>query len=491
MSLNKHRFAVVIGHNSQQPGARAKAPLDKTEYEFNSQVAAKIEELSPDFGLTVKVFRHYYTGPYKHLGLNTGNYTQEIEKTYETVKEWKPDLIAELHFNKANSKIRGSRVFTGPAKDSQNLALLVKEELMSAFERDGQDSGSVIIRSSKHKESQSLCATDSPSVVIEPFCGSNEKDSTYAANLGIHGLAEVYLTAAQCFCQQNTSLKIGPKEKVLLNTATSTIIDGAPQGLYKNKSPIARVSTQESHSNSLNDSLLCSQAAGRINKAKDSNRTSLIELNTPPIDRLTPTMLLKVFAPKYLEQVKIINEAMSQTYDKTIELSKEDVWLSLFTELALHSNGKINTQFKHPSGLTGPIALPSNLRFWIGSDSLAFKTITTPETDIEQFLIYLGHLKNKSLTTLNGFQIYRGLFTCPLIKKNNLHQAIALNLVLKGYFCSKSYKPIQTPPFKHILQGIAEGKSIADFMSKTDLIAEKIQRLDKQHQMIREAISLV
>lgn len=175
----KRLIAVVIGHTEKEPGAafildRRKYPQCpiRNEYEYNVALSYHIADALLGYYDVNIVFRD-------GLGL---------EKTYAELA--RNSLIAaciELHFNSHElSAIRGTEVLV--SKENGLFGIIFQGELCSALNRDhNQDRGIKTLTDPTDRGYLSVNSLKVPSVLIEPFFGSNLNDS----ELGLNRMLEI------------------------------------------------------------------------------------------------------------------------------------------------------------------------------------------------------------------------------------------------------------------------------------------------------------
>ncbi len=180
---NLKKVAVVIGHNATQKGAFAPNPLAISEFPYNTKVAHLMERVAPEYGLSAKTFER------KHVG----SYRKEIDTVYRKVKEWGPECAIELHFNSVNSKKpAGSEVlYRSDNTAIRSYAQNVQNEILDTL---GVKDRKVKPTKPNANGGRSLHALNSvPTILVEPFFGSNSKDNATAAAAGEEALARAYL----------------------------------------------------------------------------------------------------------------------------------------------------------------------------------------------------------------------------------------------------------------------------------------------------------
>ena len=179
------KIAIIVGHNLKSQGAQSIEPINRSEFDFNSEVAALMVEKSSSYDFDLKIFNRQ----------NRGSYSKEIKEVYKKVDDWNADYSIELHFNSAVFTVSGSEVLTSGSPNSEHFATLVQNEFVKLFNRTGTSNRGVKVRKKGSRGYLSLVSGKAPAIIVEPFFGSNRFDSTLINNLGIEKLAMAYLNA--------------------------------------------------------------------------------------------------------------------------------------------------------------------------------------------------------------------------------------------------------------------------------------------------------
>jgi N-acetylmuramoyl-L-alanine amidase len=173
------RVALVVGHNSLRQGATARGALGGvSEFGLNNQVADYLVGVSPP-GFEFRKFNRR----------NVGSYNREIAAVYSRVSAWEPDLALELHFNAGGGDYTFQLAARG-APTSQTIA-----RRLSAVFAGGlgvRDKG-VKICGRGDRGGGSLYAVKAPTVLCEPFFGDRAEHQAKVAEIGVAGLAALYL----------------------------------------------------------------------------------------------------------------------------------------------------------------------------------------------------------------------------------------------------------------------------------------------------------
>ncbi|ESW78390.1 hypothetical protein X770_32385 [Mesorhizobium sp. LSJC269B00] len=179
------RVAVVVGHNSVSTGSSAVSPISRSEFAFNGVVADQIVAESP----------HYNVIAEKFLRVSQGSYSSEIAQVYGEVQAWGADCAIELHFNSASPEATGSMVLfragNGVAQGLARPLALQIQSLLGLPLRNGN--GLQPLQPGDRGYGSVSALATVPSVLIEPFFGSNKGDCLKVASIGEAGLARAYL----------------------------------------------------------------------------------------------------------------------------------------------------------------------------------------------------------------------------------------------------------------------------------------------------------
>ncbi|MEN0040331.1 MAG: glucosaminidase domain-containing protein [Pseudomonadota bacterium] len=174
------RVAVVVGHNSKAQGAYAVSPLSTSEFDYNNDIADLMVQYAPEYNCVAKRFNR----------IASGSYSKEIKRVYAEADAWKPTVITELHFNALNSTSHGTETLVGDFQIAKMIAASAQEEMIETL---GLKDRGVKIRSPSERGGRSLHASQNPTILVEPFFGSNKNDCVTLASIGKSALARCYL----------------------------------------------------------------------------------------------------------------------------------------------------------------------------------------------------------------------------------------------------------------------------------------------------------
>ena len=153
------KIAIIVGHNERSQGAQSIEPINRSEFDFNSELAEIMLAKACEFNVELKIFNREYQG----------SYTNEIIKVYGKVNDWNADYSTELHFNSAVFTVAGSEVLTSGSAKSIKFAELTQAELVKLFDRKGKTDRGVKIRKKGSRGYQSLISGRAPAIIVEPF----------------------------------------------------------------------------------------------------------------------------------------------------------------------------------------------------------------------------------------------------------------------------------------------------------------------------------
>jgi N-acetylmuramoyl-L-alanine amidase len=157
-SVSEKKLAVVVGHTRQRPGARAESPIGEQEYFWNSDLAKMMEEQAQSQQMPLKVF--YRDG----IG---------VAGAYQQAQEWGASAVIELHFNSFSTPSATGTETLWVTQPSEGLGNAVQQAMIGVLGL--RDRGAK--RPFQGRGEASLTALpDTPSVLIEPFFGSNPND---------------------------------------------------------------------------------------------------------------------------------------------------------------------------------------------------------------------------------------------------------------------------------------------------------------------------
>lgn len=184
------KVVFIIGHSAKSAGAHSPR-LDESEYAFNSKVTNEIMKAFHSAGAI--------QFPFIPIILNRDNTT--IRATYGDAKQHNPVAVIELHFNSFGStSAHGMEVLI--SKNASNatarLSTFILEDLDRAY--GFRNRGTKRMGLGNRGSTSVSALPHIPSVLVEPFFGSNYADCQLIEDRGgAKGLAESYIRAVARF----------------------------------------------------------------------------------------------------------------------------------------------------------------------------------------------------------------------------------------------------------------------------------------------------
>jgi N-acetylmuramoyl-L-alanine amidase len=181
---NNGRLAIVVGHTAAAPGAYGQPPIGENEYSFNKKIATQMADLAKQASIQVGIFFRDGVG---------------LSGAYKQVNDFAPDAVIELHFNAAASAAAtGTETLYGSVNPASKVfAEIVQSSMRSSL---GLKDRGLLFRKvgSGERGEQNVNSARAPSVLVEPFFGSNGSDCTVAVS-AIRSYVEGLVAAFQKF----------------------------------------------------------------------------------------------------------------------------------------------------------------------------------------------------------------------------------------------------------------------------------------------------
>lgn len=154
------RIAYLIGHHEKDKGALSKY-FGLREWDFYKKV---IESMG-----CVNIFFH---------DSNISGYTSRIKNTASKINKVDFDLVIELHFNSAvHYSANGCEtLYYYRSEKSKNYAKLFSKVVTEETGIKSRNGGLKALTNRKDRGFASVYYTKAPTILIEPFFGSNEED---------------------------------------------------------------------------------------------------------------------------------------------------------------------------------------------------------------------------------------------------------------------------------------------------------------------------
>jgi len=176
------KLALVVGHTKAAAGAFAGAPISQSEYPWNTDLAERMKAYGNgalSSSLAVEVFTRDEGG---------------VAGAYRRARAWSADAAIELHFNAASPAATGtetlyltpaSAVFAAAIQTAMVEALGLRDRGIKTPDEASGGRGAANLRQMGAR----------PSILIEPFFGSNPSDRATAHDRK-QALAERLMVAA-------------------------------------------------------------------------------------------------------------------------------------------------------------------------------------------------------------------------------------------------------------------------------------------------------
>lgn len=160
------------------------------------------------------------------------------------------------------------------------------------------------------------------------------------------------------------------------------------------------------------------------------------------------------------------NELRRQYGTGFLPVSWADIWVIVFCEAGIDSHGHVDPTFHHSMGEIGLLPLPSNISFWNGPAAPQSNKKHSLEANVFHYILYLGHLKNRSVKKIADTPLYSGLFESEKSKHESEKNARILAGVVHGYFFAGNYRDNRVP--LTLLKDCYEaGRPLPTVMAKT------------------------
>lgn len=168
-SKGRVKLAVIVGHEKKAQGAVMAQPFGKSEYDFNSGVAAYMHKYAKAQVPMVEIEIIYRDG----LG---------ISGAYARARQLLCDAAIELHFNAFNGKVVGTETLTTPDSSDMDFAHIVHRKCCEVFGRDGQSRGVKALSKSARGGGNVHSFPGGVNCLVEPFFGDTHSEASLAMN---------------------------------------------------------------------------------------------------------------------------------------------------------------------------------------------------------------------------------------------------------------------------------------------------------------------
>jgi N-acetylmuramoyl-L-alanine amidase len=174
------KLAVVVGHTRARPGAIAVDPINEHEYPWNTRLAERMKGYADSKGVPMEIFFRDRVG---------------ISGAYRKVADYGASAVIELHFNAFDDPRATGTETLWSTPPSEKLAEDVQQAMVQAL--GSRDRGAKQRHTGRGVKSLTELP-GTPSVLIEPFFGSNPDDAAVVRDRE-ETLARALVDAAQGF----------------------------------------------------------------------------------------------------------------------------------------------------------------------------------------------------------------------------------------------------------------------------------------------------
>lgn len=157
-------LAICVGHSRAVDMGASSFDIETTEWDYNLRVAKAMKERLDELGVPSMIVCEY----------QGENYFDAMEWLGTFLKAKKVKAAIELHFNSASASAHGSEMLHWHrSSKGKELAECLQEVVVNEFKT--RDRG-IKPRTKQERGSKFLRVTPCPSVIAEPFFGSNMDD---------------------------------------------------------------------------------------------------------------------------------------------------------------------------------------------------------------------------------------------------------------------------------------------------------------------------
>ncbi|MBR8748697.1 hypothetical protein IX317_000356 [Fusobacterium sp. DD29] len=163
------KVALLIGHNPKDKGAYSNV-LGQYEYEYYRDVCSIINEIDDSIDIYT---REPIVG-----------YVAQMVPVIEEMNKHNYDFILELHFNAVkDTNVRGCETLVyKDSKKGHELALNFLKKVHETFDIPYRGGKLIEIKYQHERGGYGICNTKSPYILVEPFFGTNDIDSSKFKN---------------------------------------------------------------------------------------------------------------------------------------------------------------------------------------------------------------------------------------------------------------------------------------------------------------------
>ena len=167
--MTKKRILLVVGHNEVQRGEFSPT-LNNQEWVYWHNIAMQVWDYFSnkagkyEVNVAIRNYKQSYTKEMKEVVFDINNSPVPY------------DYVFELHFNGVSDKsVNGAECLVFHKSSSHEIAKRFLNKLHSEF--GIKNRGLKYVKSSSERGGYGICKSKAPYILLEPFFGTNEKDS--------------------------------------------------------------------------------------------------------------------------------------------------------------------------------------------------------------------------------------------------------------------------------------------------------------------------
>jgi len=155
------RLAIIIGHTRYAQGAKAAKPINKTEYEFNSDLSIDLYRFAREAGIDCRIF--------KRDGVSRETLGRDVSK-------W-GDVAIELHLNAFDTVVKGTEtLYDALPVENAAFAELIHKKICESLGRTGKRDRGTKLVGFHGRGWLNLDAVTIPGCLVEPvFCDNSDE----------------------------------------------------------------------------------------------------------------------------------------------------------------------------------------------------------------------------------------------------------------------------------------------------------------------------
>tara|TARA_S200002703_G_scaffold72013_1_gene62419 strand:- start:1229 stop:1936 length:708 start_codon:yes stop_codon:yes gene_type:complete len=184
----KPSVAILVGHSRSGDNGAMTLDSSTSEWDYNSDIAKRTQKILEDFPIKTSVFNKY----------KGNSYAQAILELSKDLNKLEYDLVIELHFNSFyNPQASGyENIYWHSSKKGKKAAEELQKSFKSFFPKSHKDRKIKAISHSSQRGGMLLKHTEAPSVICEPFFGSNKSEwKFFKSTKGRNKLSKAYAKA--------------------------------------------------------------------------------------------------------------------------------------------------------------------------------------------------------------------------------------------------------------------------------------------------------